>query len=67
VNETLEKLEATLDQAVERIESLALENSLLKKALADAESRMSSASGRLRTLAEKFPTLGASDKSAPLQ
>lgn len=57
MNETLEKLESSLDQAVARIEALALENSLLKKALADAESRMSQASVRLRGLAEKFPAV----------
>lgn len=66
MNETLEKLEATLDQAIDRMEALALENSLLKKALADAESRMSQASARLRGLAEKFPS-AASDKATPLQ
>jgi FtsZ-binding cell division protein ZapB len=64
VNETLDQLEKSLDQAVERIESLALENSLLKRALADAESRMSAASVRLRTLAEKFPAV---DKGTHLQ
>lgn len=63
MNETLEKLEASLDRAVERIESLSLENSLLKKALADAESRMSQASVRLHALAEKFPAA----KDATLQ
>jgi FtsZ-binding cell division protein ZapB len=71
VNETLEKLETSLDQAVDRIESLALENSLLKKALIDAESRMAVASLRLRTLAEKFPAVAAqystADKGASLQ
>lgn len=65
MNETLEQLEKSLDQAVDRIESLALENSLLKRALADAEARMSVASGRLRTLAERFPAVV--DQSAPLQ
>jgi FtsZ-binding cell division protein ZapB len=65
VNETLDQLEKSLDQAVDRIESLTLENSLLKKALADAESRMSAASVRLRTLAERFPA--AAEKSASLQ
>jgi FtsZ-binding cell division protein ZapB len=71
VNETLEKLEASLDQAVDRIESLALENSLLKKALIDAESRMAVASLRLRTLADKFPAVVApastANKGVPLQ
>jgi FtsZ-binding cell division protein ZapB len=65
VNETFEKLEASLDQAIDRIESLSLENSLLKKALADAESRMSLASVRLRTLADKIPA--AVEKSVSLQ
>jgi predicted nuclease with TOPRIM domain len=65
VNETLEKLEKTLDQAADRIESLALENSLLKRALADAESRMMQASVRLRSLADRFP--GVSTKDAPRQ
>jgi FtsZ-binding cell division protein ZapB len=55
VNEALEKLEASLDQAVKRIEALSLENGLLKRALADAESRMSQASVKLRHLAAKFP------------
>jgi FtsZ-binding cell division protein ZapB len=64
VNETLDQLETSLDQAVDRIESLTLENSLLKKALADTESRMSAASVRLRTLADKFP---ATNTSTPLQ
>jgi FtsZ-binding cell division protein ZapB len=64
VNETLEKLEASLDQAVDRIESLSLENSLLRKALADAESRMSQASVRLHALAERFPE---AQKTLPLQ
>lgn len=63
MNETLVDLESSLDQAVVRIEALALENGLLKKALADAESRMSQASARLRGLAEKFPAV----KDATLQ
>jgi FtsZ-binding cell division protein ZapB len=64
VNETLDKLEASLDQAVDRIEQLSLENDLLRKALADAESRMSTASVRLRAIAERLPE---AQRALPLQ
>ncbi|MGL4230848.1 MAG: hypothetical protein ACRDAM_02210 [Casimicrobium sp.] len=64
MNETLEKLETSLDQAIDRIEQLSIENGLLRKALADAESRMTTASVRLRAIAERIPE---AQKALPLQ
>jgi chromosome segregation ATPase len=55
VNDKLEKLENTVDDAVNRLHGLTAENARLRSELASASERMQLAGAKLRALAEHLP------------